>query len=152
MTRLPILGIALVSAALPVMAATRVLATASRPVELGAGPTRVALVVPKGANLRAAAGRNVYVILQGLQTKLQPGVLYRLYLNLPEGAKPDAAHYIGMINFYDAAGTGQHEHPFEVTEKRALLDDEANTITIVPRGKPVKGSKTMIQRIELIAE
>jgi hypothetical protein len=153
-TRLFLFGIVLVSVALQIMAATRVLATAPKAVELGAGPVRVALATPKGVPPPGdhAGGRPIHVIVDGLRVRQQPGVLYRLYLNLPEGAKPSSEYYIGMLNFFDAAGTGDRPRVFTISAgKRTLLADE-NTITIVPRGKPARNAKPVIERIELVAE
>jgi hypothetical protein len=105
------------------------------------------------------------LILRGLRAIGQPGVLYHLYLNLPAGTVPagDDVRHVGIINFY-AAETGDDADPdrifysFDITDAvrvlraRGLLRDSKLTVTFNPAGSPEPGVKTVVSRIELVAE
>ena len=152
------------------------------PVELGAGTTRVPL---KAKLAKEAAGRTesleahvsslkpteeLYVVLRGLRANAQPGVLYHLYLNLPEGAKPKTAeeHYIGAINFFDAESHGEHEAPsrkgavpkfasFEISDLAKRLKAQGGlagetSVSIVPAGEPAKDAKPLIGQVSLVRQ
>lgn len=131
-------------------------------VELGSGPVRVALGdLDLASRLDSPGSRRLSLILRGLRTSQQPGILYHLYLNLPAGAAPasDDPRYVGSINFYAArAGNSDPDrvfYSFDITEAartlraRNLLRGPL-TVTVYPSGNPE--AKPVISRIELIEE
>jgi tyrosinase len=87
----------------PRPAATVASATA---ISLAARPVRVPLSKAQrtgAATPQAATGpATYYVVIEGLKADTQPGVLYNLYLNLPDAAPETASatHLIGSINFF----------------------------------------------------
>ena len=54
--------------------------------------------------------KRLRLIVKGLATDLQPGVVYNLYLDLPDGASGDKAkpHFVGTINFFNAMKHATH--------------------------------------------
>ncbi len=52
------------------------------------------------------AGAKLHLVLLGLGTDKQPGVLYAVYLDLPPKATPGQkrAHSVGAINFFNFTG------------------------------------------------
>jgi len=147
------------------------------PVSVGSGSTRVALEpvaestikqITLGARIGTLArGRHIYLVVRDLQVVGQPGVLFRLYLDLPSGAKPIRTdpHYVGALNFYNAAEPGR----FDANEKnpmfvsynitrvlrnlraQKLLTDQT-TLTIIPSGTPAIQSDPRIGRIEIVEQ
>jgi tyrosinase len=147
-------------------------------VALGAEPVRVNLEPPSDAkeaapSLTAAVqklsgSRRLYLVVKKLMTETQPGVLYNVYLDLPSGAKPDNAHYVGSVNFFHAGAHGDHGAAppqtedekflsFDVTQvaknlaRKKQLSDKPN-LTIVPRGKPDAEAKPVIGEISLVEQ
>jgi tyrosinase len=145
-------------------------------VKLGAESTRVPLklgptVSSVTARLtRVERGKKVYVVVSGLATKIQPGVLYDLYLDLPPNPTPQQRddHRLGTINFFGVPHAGGHggkpahgaaagnarTRYFEVTGKlralglsRALA--EQPVLTISPQGQPQADAEPVIAKIEL---
>jgi hypothetical protein len=153
------------------------IAFAGGPVSLGSGSARVALepVAESSTAQRTLAarigtlaqGRHIYLVVRDLRVVGQPGVLFRLYLDLPSAAKPIRTdpHYIGALNFYNAAEPGR----FDATEKnpmfvsyditrvlrnlraQKLLSDQT-TLTIIPSGTPATQSDPRIGRIEIVVQ
>lgn len=149
-------------------------------VVLGATATRVNLtpVVPAtsvAANVaKVAPGKRIHLVASDLAARAQPGVLYSLYLDLPENPteQQKADHFVGTINFFGAAhGRGghakdkPHDAPaaqarfvsFDVTGKvralgqnRALKDMPALTIT--PEGQPAAAAQPVIGKVELVVQ
>ena len=136
-------------------------------VELGLGPTAVTLDGPQVASrIDALGSRRLYLILRGLRASQPPGVLYHLYLNLPQGATPagEDPRHAGIVNFYaaqtgDAAATDPDRmfYSFDVTEvvqalrARSQLRDPL-TVTFYPVGSPDPGAKAVISRLELVEQ
>lgn len=153
-----------------------VIATAEGPHSLGAGALRVPLKYAASATSSGGAalgarvgslgrGRRIRLVVKGLRAREQPGVVYHLYLDLPEGARParDDPHYVGTLNFYDASGFGPEDsrskvfRSFDVTEvvmnlrARELLAEQT-TVTILPSGVPKSSSKPEIESLELVEQ
>ena len=110
--------------------------------------------------LPAVPAQHHYLILKGLEANAQPGVLYHVYLGLPEGAKPkpNDPHKIGIINFFDAVPVeGSHNHDvsfsFDVTNvlPRLKLANEP-TVTIAPANQPDAEAKPVVGSIALVRE
>ena len=113
-----------------------------------------------------APGHRLYLIFKDLRVQEQPGILYRLYLDLPAGAKParDDPHYVGVLNFFNAQVSGDIRPPdtgssiffsrditalLRTLQSRKLLSGET-TITIISSGTPAAESNTRIGRIEIV--
>jgi len=125
----------------------------TKPVVLGAAPTRVAVSLPK-----AKSSRRLYVVIRGLRVDVDPGVLYHLYLDLPAGAKPAAndPRFIGTINFYGVPPNASPDRAFftfDITDSaRKLRSKKDTTITFVPGGPAAPGAKVTIARVEITEE
>jgi len=110
--------------------------------------------------LKAAPSRRHYLVLKGLEANTQPGVLYHVYLGLPEGStpKPNDPHKVGIINFFDAVPVeGAHTHDvsfsFDVTDSipRLKLENEP-VVTIAPANQPDAEAKPFVGSVALVAE
>ncbi len=88
---------------------TKVLAASeTTQVELGAEPVTVEVPLPAEAKerlLEVAEPGRLRLAIEGLEL-LRPGVAYEVYLNLPEGAKPDpkGPHFLGLVALYAPPG------------------------------------------------
>jgi tyrosinase len=112
--------------------------------------------------------KHVYLIVKNLHADAQPGVLYHLYLDLPDGAKTEKSqsHFVGTLNFFDAVRHGdQHEktvhkaperfYQFDITDLARTLHAKnlltaAPTLTIAPAGQPAEKANAVIGEISLI--
>jgi len=148
------------------------------PVSLGSDSARVTLepvaessTPPKTLATRIgtlARGRHIYLVVRDLQVVGQPGVLFRLYIDLPSEAKPirTDTHYIGALNFYNAAEPGRFDTPnekspmfvsYDITRvlrnlrAQKLLSDQT-ILTIIPSGTPATQSDPRIGRIEIVEQ
>jgi len=110
--------------------------------------------------MNAAPARRHHLVLKGLEANVQPGVLYHVYLGLPEGAvpKPNDPHKVGIINFFDAVPVeGGHTHDvsftFDITESipRLKLANEP-LVTIAPVNQPDAEAKPLVGSIALVSE
>jgi hypothetical protein len=154
------------------------IAAAVGPISLGSGATRFILVPAKGTKAEEPAfasrlsalppGRHIYLVLRNLSAPEPPGVLYHVYLDLPEGAQPGKAdpHHVGALNFFQAGrltDSGAHVatpsefRSFDVTaagktlQSRGLLGDPT-TVTIIPGTPPSSEVKPTIGQIELVEQ
>src|SRR5712671_2699864 len=136
------------------------------PVSLGSGSARLTLepvaessTAPRTLAARLgtlARGRRIYLVVRDLQVVGQPGVLFRLYVDLPSEAKPIRTdpHYLGALNFYNAAEPGRFDIPneknpmfvsYDITRvlrnlrAQKLLSDQT-TLTIIASGTPAAQS------------
>jgi tyrosinase len=112
------------------------------------------------SNMKAASPQRHYLVLTGLEANVQPGVLYHVYLGLPEGAtpKPNDPHKVGIINFFDAVPVeGAHTHDvsfsFDVTDAipRLKLENEP-VVTIAPAEQPDAEAKPFVGNVALVKE
>jgi hypothetical protein len=154
----------------------KVIAAAAGPIFLSEGLVRVPLVLPSVSEEISLAERigalepeqHIYVVVRGARAASQPGVLFQLYFDVPEGMKPgpgkDDPRYVGTLNFYDAVardGSGtqasdqSRSFSFDVTavlrrlQAQRLLSAHPN-VAIAPSGNPTVGSNPRVGRIELI--
>jgi hypothetical protein len=148
------------------------------PVSLGSGSARVTLEPAAESSTERrtlaarigtlARGRHIYLVVRDLRVVGQPGVLFRLYLDLPSDAKPIRTdpHYVGALNFYNAAEPGRFDPPneknpmfvsYDITRvlrnlrAQRLLTDQT-TLTIIPTGTPAIQSDPRIGRIEIVEQ
>jgi tyrosinase len=150
-------------------------------VKLGATATRVTLApAPQVGSVaervaRVPGGKRIYLVASDLGAKAQPGVLYSLYLDLPD--KPTAQqredHLVGTINFFGFAhgdghgGAKPHDLPkgearlkfvsFDVTGKARALGKnrvlkDSPVLTIIPEGQPAEAAQPVIGKIELVIQ
>jgi tyrosinase len=146
-------------------------------VALGTQPVRVSLRAAAGVPAPSApplAGRlaalpethRLYLLIKNLYAENPVQAIYRVYLDLPEGAPlgdPLNSHYVGSINFFDSAGHEQHAmhaakpYSFDITEVAAnlaamnLLKTE-HTVTIVPSGEPSDDAKAVVGDISIVEQ
>lgn len=151
-------------------------------VELGRQPVTVNLTAPAGAaagtdsiaaRVRTLGkGRRLFLVLRNLRANVQPGVLYRLFLELPSSASARAAnnHKLGVINFFDAVehdsehtGAGMSMtspdkfFSFDITDvakrllARRLLTAEPR-LTIVPADEPDAAARPVIGEVTLVEQ
>ena len=68
---------------------------------LGAGEASEAIT---SETIAPSSGRRLYLVLSNYRAEGPPGVVYRVYLELPANATPEVArrHYVGTFNFFDA--------------------------------------------------
>jgi tyrosinase len=151
-------------------------ALVATPVTLGSSAVRAPLTTPAptlttGAapTMRLAAppaSRQLYLILGGIDAMTDPGsIVYNVYLDLPEGTAPSEGdpHYVGSLNFFNAAvghdhdqgGGHGHTIAFNVTNVvKALQADnklsDKPTVTLVPNGELSGGAKPTVNDISLV--
>jgi tyrosinase len=147
---------------------------------LGPGPVRINLepaptpegaVAPLTARVKNLAGeKKLYLVLRKLRAEAPPGVLYHVYLDLPQGAPLEKGqpHYVGAINFFDATAHGDHEGAVETKgtpkfyglnvtsitkalQEKGLLSEKP-ALTIAPSGTPAEEAKPVIGEISLVAQ
>lgn len=111
-------------------------------------------------------GRRLYLILKNLKAAQPPGVLYHVYLDLPENATPVKSdpHHAGVLNFFGATALPDSERPqegafrsYDITAlvKRLhvhkLLSDPS-TVTIIPSTNPAENARAAIAQIEIVEQ
>jgi hypothetical protein len=150
------------------------LASADGPFLPGARPVRIELKrleSGESASLssqldRLGGNQRLFLVLRGASAEGQPGVLFRLFLDLPGSVPPDARdpHVIGTLNFFRAlpatAGGNSTAELFEsydvtgplATLRRRQMLSEPTTITIAPVGVPDPHARVAIGRVELIRQ
>ena len=163
-------------------AEAKILATTEGPVALSTLPTRVSLAAASaqgsaGGTLAAQlrelpAGGKIRVVLRDLRASAAPGVLFHIYLDLPEGAKPalDDAHYVGSFNMFNDVvpeGTPVNDaspgakrlsfRSYNITQMARKLEvkhqlTEQTTLTILASRPAEEGSKPVIGRIEIVEQ
>jgi tyrosinase len=135
--------------------------SADGPIALGAGATRILLSPAAAAlaqSIRMLPGSDhVYLVLQGIDTDVPPGVTYNVYLGLPDAAAPSGPadpHYVGTLSFFNAGRS--RDAVFDVTDKiKALGETERSgnglAVTVIPAGSPESVSKPIINKVLLLA-
>ncbi len=114
-----------------------------------------------------APDRKLLLVVKDLRTNVQPGVIYNLFLDLPDGASSQVAdeHFAGSLNFFNAivaekpekAAKSERFVSFDITDlARKLVADgklkEKPVLTVVPDGKPVSRSKPLIGEVTLVEQ
>jgi tyrosinase len=158
----------------------RVGAVKSKEVKLAAGLTRVVLEplsddkdaapMPLPDRVKGLRGdQHLYLLVKNLRADLAPGVLYELFLDLPEKATEEQAnaHYIGTINFFNAVAHGGHGklakkmperfYRFDITALARSLQDRKMlsarpTLSIVPAGKPAAQANPVIGEVTVVQQ
>ncbi len=159
----------------------RIASVKSKEIKLGPAQTKVALeplAVKEGVKAMAFHERiktlpnekRVYLLVKNLSAKMQPGVLYHLYLDLPQGVKDEKAtpHFVGTVNFFDSVPHGDvHEnmakksperfYQFDITDLAKALEAKnlltaSPTLTISPTGQPNEKASPVIGEISIIEQ
>lgn len=112
----------------------------------------------------------LYLVIRDLQAVSQPGTLFHIYLDLPDGVTPtpkDPRH-VGSMNFFNAireprgtqttnAGSRSVDESHDITEvvkrlkAKRLLADHAS-VTIIATKIPESASTPTIGRIEVVEQ
>ena len=110
-------------------------------------------------------GRKLVLIVGDQRTNVAPGVIYRLYLDLPEDVAPEGreAFLVGRLNFFNAttaddplkAPKSERFVSFDVTPVSKTLSAQGklkskSTVTFIPDATPAEGSRPIIGEIKLI--
>jgi len=142
------------------------------PISLGAAPVTIALTMrPSAAGAQPPsfgalasglpANAKLTLVFHDVRAQVAPGIVYRVYVGLPDNPTADQlkAHYVGLLNFFNAVPHGAHAAqgapiagaavPLPMTQtakdlaaKGALGD--APKLTLVPVGTPLDNSKPTI--------
>jgi len=89
--------------------------------KLGSASVTVDVPLPPDASQRIASlpeGKRLRLVIEGLK-QLHPGGIYEIYLNLPEGQKPDpnGPHHLGNLALYtDPESTPEMSRGFDITD------------------------------------
>ena len=139
------------------------------PIRLGADPSYIRLSddafenVAKWVRGAGAAGR-IYLVLDQIRAKRQPGVLYEVFVNATDGGPqtPDSAHLVGHFNLFERQ---QPFLSFDVTERVEGLDLRGRklVVTIQPAvgpgssGRPefrqeLEQAEVTVGRVRLVAQ
>ena len=167
--RFPVLSAAELAAIKPVT-----LASVTPGTPLGKEPVRLSLE-PKAPELQQkpfsehlrlmAPKRKLYLVIKNLRAEVHPGVLYHVYLGLPEGTQPKGArqYQVGTINFFNAVPHQNHGdsqsgnannkfYSFEVTEAARKTLKDKPSVTIAPFGEPAAEAKPMVGEVSLVEQ
>jgi len=139
------------------------MASSGAAVSLGAGPTRVVLRGPQagppleGRVRSAAENGRLRLVLRNLMATAQPGVLYGVYVNMPQNAaEADRDRFrAGYIHFFDAAGHADTAtssgkfFSFDVTELLRGQEAQPPAVTIIPHGGADTGAGPMVGDVAL---
>jgi len=135
------------------------------PLTLGDKPVSVTLApspeTPGSLQSRVGAlapSDQLYLVLQGLRADQPVGTGYQVYLDLPAGTAParDGGHYVGDLNFFNAA-PGRRSAMFNVTSLLQALRSHGGlsdhpTVTIAPNDPAAgRAATAVIANIALIA-
>jgi tyrosinase len=152
----------------------------SGPVRLGSAPVTVTLEPTPGVGAATAdirprvrslrRDRRLFLVLRNLETDLQPGVLYHVYLELPASASVRASktREVGTIHFFDAetshaghaSATGAASNKFfsfDITDLAKSLVARGQLsakpqVTIAPAGEPEGSAQPVVGDISLVEQ
>ena len=102
-----------------------------------------------------------YLVIRDLQVRSQPGVLYDIYLDLPEGASAATreAHKVGSLNFFTAMPGMKMDEPtrfisYDISALVKKLGDAAASgavnLTITSSDQPAEGSEPVIGSVSIV--
>ncbi len=150
----------------------------SGPISLGAQPVSVTLATQAVPGLGGPGGvtnftvqlsaaletRQLYIVLNNIQVRREPGVVYDVYLNVPQGTRPapDDLGYVGTLNFFSMHGEhaghdGGASVAFRATDVLKTLQQQGRiapqpTVTLVPQGTLIPTAEPRIGNISLISQ
>ena len=104
--------------------------------------------------------------MKGVHTTSQPGVIYHLYIDMPEGPiKHDVVRHVGSLNFFGA--TARHagnelsedfaKRSFDITALVRILDSDElltadTTLTIIRYQEIEVHSDPSVESVEIIIQ
>ena len=159
----PAAPVAIAADAATIPLGTRPARGSLRPAAGTAGPP----APPLAARLAALPDTHrLYLLIKNLYAENPVQALYRVYLDLPEGAAlsdPLNSHYVGSINFFDSAGHEQHAthaakpYSFDITDVAANLQamnllKTDHTVTFLPSGEPSDDDKAVVGDIAIVEQ
>jgi tyrosinase len=111
-----------------------------------------------------ASEKRLYLVAKDLSAPVGPGVVYDVFLNLPDSVSGTQANsnYVGSINFF-GAGHGEHAGnsgrrflSLDVTQRGKSLTaqgkpDEPLKISLVASGTPFEAAKPVVGSLTLVA-
>lgn len=106
----------------------------------------------------AGAGR-LYLVIDDVRANSDPGVVFRVYINLPRQARAAEAamHEVGVLNFFEAThhmpGMARNMAGIRVSfpvEHPARAQGGTLVVTIIPDGTPLPKSNPRVGRISLM--
>lgn len=130
------------------------------PVAVPLRPVAVDGVISGSVASATATGR-IYLLLDDLQSNIEPETLYELFVDLPANptAEQKRAHYLGAFTFFGAIGEGHHasgrQRTIEITEQlRSLRNSDRlrseTSITILPVHSGKGDARPIVGVIELV--
>jgi tyrosinase len=93
--------------------------------------TRVAIDAPQQARLAAAEAPSAYYLnVEDVEGDQNPGLLYGVYVNLPEGEAPDpeGPHYAGAISFFGIESTVSDDADEKAPHRLSYVFDITDTV------------------------
>lgn len=148
-----------------------ILASLTNTAPLTRGPLRLSLEVKVPVLQRKPLSEHVktlrpekklYLVIRNLHADAHPGVIYHVYLDLPEGTAPkNAAQYrVGAINFFDAVPHPGHGgglesnaankfYSFDVTDIAKQVLKDKPSVTIAPLNEPAAEARPIVGEISL---
>lgn len=156
-------------------------ASTSGPISLTAQPTSVTLAGQSIPGLPSPGDSNdfsiqldsvldtrqIYLSLNDITAKQEPGVVYDVYLDVAPAAKLDRSEtgYVGTLNFFGAVAHDDHTHAVGDAQSVALLVTDTvkklrqagrfssvPTVTLVPQGSLVVAAEPKIGTIALVSQ
>lgn len=118
-------------------------------IDLTGKPSSVDIELPSTARdaVRAAAAAEpsrIYLSVEDVQAKRHPGVVYQVFVNLPQDAPTPGArdsHFVGHVTFFTARhAVGGHKQTYDITglvqeqTARGLWHDDRVKVTFSPLG------------------
>jgi tyrosinase len=149
------------------------IARSKSPTVLGDHAQTIRLESADGASIVSEAAslnpeQHIYLVFRNITVERQPGILYRIYLDLPAAAVEQHApdYYVGAINFFGfvtrpaRSGSNKGSSRFRSYDITGLVVDLARkgvlsvnpTVTIVPVGKPEPESHPTLGNIEIVVQ
>jgi len=180
----PLIALNAAEAGGPPSAPVTLAKTEGGPVALGAEPVRVSLQskqAPAPAQPQGGAqvtqlsstlselseNQRLYLVIGDYKADVQPGTLYRVYLDLPDTAPSDPlnSHYVGSFNYFAATPHGEgHDHAdiarsvsFDITDVAADLSARnllkaQHAVTIVPATSPLSDAKPVVGNVSFVKQ
>jgi tyrosinase len=157
----------------PNASVARRLVTKAAPIALLPKPVTQVLTAPPSPNAtlplgerikKLAPGKRLFVVVNGLQSTIQPGIAYDLYLDLPAAAGGQrSAYFVGSIHFFDSVAHQGHmpdlnrPFSFDVTDLAKKLAAEGTLkataeLTFAPAGTPAAGAVPLVGEVSIIEQ
>jgi tyrosinase len=104
----------------------------------------------RSQEVASAPGQNLVLRIEGIKVDRQPGIIYEVYVGLPDGVRPDpnSRYFVGVLSTFGAEHAGAEgmtaAFPIDAAAAAAL---QANTndvpVIIAPRGVVLNGQERL---------